>query len=157
MSDKMDMTGPEVVLDMIKVVAPFFSPEEVQAIWRGLPSVLGPPDWWPEPSAAQAADQEVRDIAKPSKVGAGTRRQLFSSTTKRQAVAEAAEPGVSAAAVAEKFGVTPRRLREWRRQVARDADVATGFGGEVVSSPDDRGLDNEARELKHSPRPDIPG
>ena len=90
--------------------------------------------------------------------GALTQRQNFDKTVhrrrrwtheeKKAIVAETEGPGASISGIARKYGIAPRLLFSWRRQLSDEMALTTRSGAKIVPISMVRDLEKRIRELE---------
>jgi transposase len=76
------------------------------------------------------------------------RRRRWSHDEKKAIVAETEGPGASISGVARKYGIAPRLLFSWRRQLSDEMALTTKSGAKIVPISIVRDLEKRITELE---------
>ena len=76
------------------------------------------------------------------------RRRRWTHEEKRSIVAETEAPGASISGVARKYGIAPRLLFSWRRQLSDEMALTTRSGAKIVPISMVRDLEKRIKELE---------
>ena len=76
------------------------------------------------------------------------RRRRWTHDEKKAIVAETEGPGASISGVARKYGIAPRLLFSWRRQLSDEMALTTRSGAKIVPISMVRDLEKRIRELE---------
>ncbi|HEY9790213.1 MAG TPA: transposase [Candidatus Obscuribacterales bacterium] len=76
------------------------------------------------------------------------RRRRWTHEEKKAIVAETEGPGASISGVARKYGIAPRLLFSWRRQLSEEMALTTRSGAKIVPISMVRDLEKRIRELE---------
>lgn len=78
------------------------------------------------------------------------RRRRWTHEEKKAIVAETEGPGASISGVARKYGIAPRLLFSWRRQLSEEMALTTRSGAKIVPISIVRDLEKKIRELEEA-------
>jgi transposase len=76
------------------------------------------------------------------------RRRRWTHEEKKAIVAETEGPGASISGVARKYGIAPRLLFSWRRQLSEEMALTTRSGAKIVPISMVRDLEKRIQELE---------
>lgn len=76
------------------------------------------------------------------------RRRRWTHEEKKAIVAETEGPGASISGVARKYGIAPRLLFSWRRQLSDEMSLTTRSGAKIVPISMVRDLEKRIKELE---------
>ena len=76
------------------------------------------------------------------------RRRRWTHEEKKAIVAETEGPGASISGVARKYGIAPRLLFSWRRQLTEEMALTTRSGAKIVPISMVRELEKRIKELE---------
>ena len=76
------------------------------------------------------------------------RRRRWTHEEKKSIVAETEGPGASISGVARKYGIAPRLLFSWRRQLSEEMALTTRSGAKIVPISMVRDLEKRIKELE---------
>jgi transposase len=76
------------------------------------------------------------------------RRRRWTHEEKKAIVAETEGPGASISGVARKYGIAPRLLFSWRRQLTEEMALTTRSGAKIVPISMVRDLEKRIKELE---------
>ena len=76
------------------------------------------------------------------------RRRRWTHEDKKAIVAETEGPGASISGVARKYGIAPRLLFSWRRQLSEEMSLTTRSGAKIVPISMVRDLEKRIKELE---------
>jgi transposase len=76
------------------------------------------------------------------------RRRRWTHEEKKAIVAETEGPGASISGVARKYGIAPRLLFSWRRQLSEEMALTTRSGAKIVPISMVRDLEKRIKELE---------
>ena len=85
------------------------------------------------------------DLTKPVH-----RRRRWTSEEKKAIVAETEGPGQSISGVARKYGIAPRLLFSWRRQLSEEMALTTRSGAKIVPISMVKELEKRIQELEEA-------
>jgi len=78
------------------------------------------------------------------------RRRRWTHDEKKAIVAETEGPGASISGVARKYGIAPRLLFSWRRQLSEEMALTTRSGAKIVPISIVRDLEKRIQELEEA-------
>lgn len=78
------------------------------------------------------------------------RRRRWTSEEKKNIVGETEGPGASISGIARKYGIAPRLLFSWRRQLTEEMALTTRSGAKIVPISMVRDLEKRIRELEEA-------
>jgi transposase len=78
------------------------------------------------------------------------RRRRWTSEEKKAIVAETEGPGQSISGVARKYGIAPRLLFSWRRQLSEEMALTTRSGAKIVPISMVKDLEKRIHELEEA-------
>ena len=78
------------------------------------------------------------------------RRRRWTHEEKKAIVAETEGPGASISGVARKYGIAPRLLFSWRRQLTEEMSLTTKSGAKIVPISMVRDLEKRIKELEEA-------
>jgi transposase len=78
------------------------------------------------------------------------RRRRWTHDEKKSIVAETEGPGASISGVARKYGIAPRLLFSWRRQLSDEMALTTRSGAKIVPISIVRDLEKRIQELEEA-------
>lgn len=93
------------------------------------------------PRATQSVQDDSRSVH---------RRRRWTHEEKKAIVAETEGPGASISGVARKYGIAPRLLFSWRRQLSEEMALTTRSGAKIVPISIVRDLEKRIQELEEA-------